>query len=102
MDSAYTVENVKVSHINGGLASLTPRFENLYEGRVIQQGESLAFQTVVPAVPCIRNDDKSEGFHFSFNIREIPEVTYVYEIWRTANDDSLFKEWEECEEGQLN
>ena len=102
MDSAYTIENVKVSHINGGLASLTPRFENLYEGRVIQQGESLAFQTVVPAVPCIRNDDKSEGFHFSFNIREIPEITYVYEIWRTADEDSLFNEWEECEEGQLN
>lgn len=34
-------ENVKVSHINGGLADLTPRFENLKDGQVIKQGETL-------------------------------------------------------------
>ena len=95
-DGDYTIENVKVQHINGDLADLTPRFEGLEEGQIIKQGESLDFQTVFPAVTCIRNDDRSEGFHFSFNIKELPEITFVYENWRTASE-GIFSEWQECE-----
>ncbi|QFT55407.1 REJ domain-containing protein [Microbulbifer sp. THAF38] len=102
VDADYTIENVQVKHINGGLTSLTPRFEGIVEGQVINAGESLDFKTWVPAVPCIRNDDKAEGFHFSFNIKEIPELTFTYETW-VAVDDGMFSEgWRYCEAGELN
>ncbi|MBQ4812718.1 hypothetical protein J8M20_15265 [Pseudoalteromonas luteoviolacea] len=100
VDGDYTIENVKVSHINGGLDDLTPRFEGLSEGLVIAKGDALNFQTIYPKVPCIRTDDKAEGFHFSFNIKEIPEVTFVLENWRAAND-GILSEWRECEAGEL-
>lgn len=96
-DADYTIENLHVSHINGNLESLTPRFENLMQGQVIAKGDSVEFKTVVPAVTCVRNEEASEGFHFSFRIKEIPEITFVYETWRTANQSSLFDEWRECE-----
>lgn len=96
-DADYTIENLHVSHINGDLESLTPRFENLMQGQVIGKGESVEFKTVLPAVTCVGNKEASEGFHFSFRIKEIPEITFVYETWRTANQSSLFDEWRECE-----
>ncbi|MFU2511588.1 PKD domain-containing protein [Pseudoalteromonas sp. ASV78] len=95
-DADYTIENLQVRHINGELASLTPRFENLKNEQVIAKGESVAFKTILPVVACIRNEEASEGFHFSFNIKEIPEITFVYETWRTANKSSLFYDWPEC------
>jgi len=95
-DADYTIENLQVRHINGGLASLTPRFENLKNKQVIAKGKSVAFKTILPVVACIRNEEASEGFHFSFNIKEIPEITFVYETWRTANKSSLFYDWPEC------
>ncbi|CAM4401598.1 PKD domain-containing protein [Pseudoalteromonas ostreae] len=95
-DADYTIENLQVRHINGGLASLTPRFENLKNEQVIAKGKSVAFKTILPVVACIRNEEASEGFHFSFNIKEIPEITFVYETWRTANKSSLFYDWSEC------
>ena len=101
-DADYTIENVELRHINGALTGLTPWFEGLTEGQVITQGESLAFKTWLPAVPCVRNDDKAEGFHFSFRIKEIPEVSFVYQVWRTANDQSTFSEWRQCDEGELD
>ncbi|AZZ97083.1 REJ domain-containing protein [Pseudoalteromonas sp. R3] len=101
VDSDYTIENVKVSHINGGLASLTPYFEGLREGTVIPKGGELDFRTIIPAVPCVRTEDRAEGFHFSFNIKEIPEITYVYETWRAASD-GILSEWRECKAGELN
>lgn len=64
-------------------------------------GKPLDFQTWMPAVPCIRNDDKAEGFHFSFNIKEIPELTFPYETWIAA-DDGTFGDWRQCEAGELN
>ncbi|MCF2907575.1 hypothetical protein L1285_04485 [Pseudoalteromonas sp. DL2-H2.2] len=101
VDGDYTIENVKVSHINGGLVSLTPYFEGLQEGSVIAKGTDLDFRTIVPAVPCVRTEDRAEGFHFSFNIKEIPEITYVFESWRAASD-GILSEWKECEAGELN
>jgi len=100
MDANYTIENVNVSHINGGLTDLTPHFEGLIEGQVITQGEALDFQTVFPAVPCLRTDDKYEGFHLSFNIKEIPEISFVYETWVGASD--FMSKWTECQAGELN
>lgn len=100
IDANYTIENVTVSHINGGLTDLTPRFEGLTEGQVITQGEDLDFQTVFPAVPCLRTDDQYEGFHLSFNIKEIPEISFVYETWVGASD--FMSKWEECQAGELN
>lgn len=97
VDADYTIENLQVRHINGDLESLTPRFENLKDKQVIAKGGSVEFKTILPIVPCIRNEEASEGFHFSFNIKEIPEITFVYETWRTANKSSLFNEWTECE-----
>lgn len=96
-DADYTIENLQVRHINGELASLTPRFENLKNEQVIAKGKSVAFKTILPVVACIRNEEASEGFHFSFNIKEIPEITFVYETWRTANKSSLFYDWKECD-----
>ncbi|WP_444916736.1 PKD domain-containing protein [Microbulbifer sp. JMSA003] len=101
VDSDYTIENVQVKHINGDLDSLTPWFEGLVEGQVITEGESLDFKTWMPAVPCIRTDDKAEGFHFSFNIKEIPELSFTYETW-VAADNGIFGDWRECEAGELN
>jgi len=95
----YTIENVQVRHINGGLTDLTPWFEGLSEGLVIKQGESLDFKTWLPAVTCIRNNEKSEGFHLSFRIKEIPEITFTYETWRTANDRSSSSDWSQCDAG---
>jgi len=100
IDANYTIENVTVSHINGGLTDLTPRFEGLTEGQVITQGEDLDFQTVFPAVPCLRTDDQYEGFHLSFNIKEIPEISFVYETWVGASD--FMSKWEECQARELN
>ena len=100
-DKNYTVENVKATHINGELTSLTPWFEGLVENQTINQGETLEFKTWVPAVTCIRNDDRAEGFHFSFNIKEIPNLTFVYETWRAARE-STSSTWRECEPGELN
>ncbi|MFY8325219.1 PKD domain-containing protein [Pseudoalteromonas sp. ZZD1] len=97
VDADYTIENLQVRHINGDLESLTPRFENLKDKQVIAKGAAVEFKTILPAVPCIRNEEASEGFHFSFNIKEIPEITFVYETWRTASKSSLFDEWTECE-----
>lgn len=96
VDADYTIENLQVRHINGELASLTPRFENLSDSQVIAKGQSVEFKTILPVVACIRNEEASEGFHFSFNIKEIPEITFVYETWRTANKSSLFYDWPEC------
>lgn len=101
VDGDYTIENVKVSHINGELNSLQPAFEGVEEGTVIAQGTDLNFKTWLPAVPCVRTDDRAEGFHFSFNIKEIPEITFVYETWLAASD-GLFSDWEECTPGQLD
>ncbi|WP_444935563.1 PKD domain-containing protein [Microbulbifer sp. JMSA004] len=101
VDSDYTIENVQVQHINGDLKSLAPWFEGLEEGQVISKGESLNFKTWMPAVPCIRTDDKAEGFHFSFNIKEIPELSFTYETW-VAADDGIFGDWRECEAGELD
>ncbi|WP_444942114.1 PKD domain-containing protein [Microbulbifer sp. ZKSA004] len=102
VDADYTIENVQVKHINGDLASLTPWFEGVAEGQVISEGESLDFKTWVPSVPCMRTDEKIEGFHFSFNIKEIPELTFTYETW-VAIDDGIFSEgWRQCEAGELN
>ena len=100
VDGDYTIENVKVSHINGGLADLTPRFENLEDGQVIKQGETLEFKAWMRAIPCIRTEERGEGFHFSFNIKEIPEITFVYENWLGASSSS-FSKWEQCEAGQI-
>ncbi|MBO9489680.1 hypothetical protein J7384_04810 [Endozoicomonas sp. G2_1] len=100
-DGDYTIENVKVSHINGGLKDLTPYFEGLEEGQVIKKGESLEFKTWMRAIPCVRTDIKGEGFHFSFNIKEIPEITFVYENWLGASS-SRFSRWKQCEPGQIN
>ena len=102
IDADYTIENVVTRHINGDLTGLTPWFEGLSEGQIITQGESLNFKTWLPAVPCLRNNDKAEGFHLSFNIKEIPEITFVYETWRAANDQSSRSEWRQCTEGELN
>lgn len=104
VDGDYTIEQVKVSHINAPdqeLVSLKPRFENVAEGIVIKQGTELDFKTVFPAVPCIRTDDRAEGFHFSFRIKEIPEVTFTYEKWLGPVNGSL-SQWEECTLGQIN
>lgn len=97
VDADYTIENLQVRHINGDIESLTPRFENLKDKQVIAKGAAVEFKTILPAVPCIRNEEASEGFHFSFNIKEMPEITFVYETWRTASKSSLFDEWTECE-----
>jgi hypothetical protein len=48
------------------------------------------------AVTCIRNENSGEGFHFSFNIKEIPEITFVYEGWLGANNSS-FSTWTACD-----
>ncbi|MFS1525148.1 PKD domain-containing protein [Microbulbifer sp. 2304DJ12-6] len=101
VDADYTIENVQIRHINGGLASLTPWFEGLAEGQVIKKGASLNFRTWLPAVPCIRTDDKAEGFHFSFNIKELPELSFIYENWVGA-DDGTFGDWRQCEAGELD
>ncbi|MCG7532312.1 PKD domain-containing protein [Psychrobium sp. MM17-31] len=100
VDGDYTIENVKVSHINGGLDDLTPRFENLEEGQVIKKGETLEFKTWMRAIPCVRTEERGEGFHFSFNIKEIPEITFVYENWLGASNSS-FSKWEQCTAGQI-
>lgn len=100
VDGDYTIENVKVSHINGGLDDLTPRFENLVEGQIIKKGETLEFKTWMRAIPCVRTEDRGEGFHFSFNIKEIPEITFVYENWLGASSSS-FSKWEQCTAGQI-
>lgn len=100
IDGNYTIENVNVSHINGGLTDLTPRFEGLSEGLTIEQGTELNFKTVFPAVPCLRTDDQYEGFHLSFNIKEIPEISFVYETWVGASD--FMSKWTECQPGELN
>ena len=99
-DADYTVENVVVKHLNGGLASLTPRFEGLTEGRVIKQGETVEFRTIFPTVPCQRNDDKKEGFHLSFNIKDQPKLSFVYEHW--VGDSGYMSTWEQCQPGQLD
>jgi hypothetical protein len=96
VDGDYTIENVIVRHINGGLDNLTPYFEGLSEGQIIKQGESLPFKTWMRAVTCIRNENSGEGFHFSFNIKEIPEITFVYEGWLGANNSS-FSTWTACD-----
>lgn len=101
VDGDYTVENVVVKHINGGLDDLTPYFEGLTEGQVVKQGDSLEFKTWMRAVPCIRDENSGEGFHFSFNIKEIPEITFVYENWLGSSKGSSSK-WTACEAGQLN
>ncbi|WP_445364687.1 PKD domain-containing protein [Microbulbifer sp. ANSA003] len=101
-DANYTIENVRFEHINGGLRDLTPWFEGLKEGQVIAEGESLDFQTWMPAVPCVRTDDRAEGFHFSFNIKEIPELTFVYETWIKQDDPFVGEDWRYCEAGELN
>lgn len=93
-DADYTIENVQVRHINGGLASLTPSFSDLSEGTVIKQGEQLAFKTEFPAVACKRTDSGKEGFHFSFNIKELPEITFVYEDW--VGPSSWGSTWPNC------
>jgi|GEM_PF-6132686 len=100
MDGNYTIENVQATHINGGLVSLTPYFNGLQEGTVIQQGETLEFRTVMPAIPCRRTDDAYEGFHFSFNIKEIPEITFTFEEW--LGESSFSSTWQDCEPGQLD
>jgi hypothetical protein len=100
VDANYTIENVNVTHINGGLTDLTPHFEGLSEGLTIEQGKDLNFKTIFPAVPCLRTDDKYEGFHLSFNIKEIPEISFVYETWVGASD--FMSKWTECQPGELN
>jgi hypothetical protein len=50
------------------------------------------------AVTCIRNENSGEGFHFSFNIKEIPEITFVYEGWLGASKSSSSK-WTAFEAG---
>jgi len=72
----------------------------LANGVVIKQGETLNFKTILPAVPCLRTDDKFEGFHFSFNIKEIPEITFEFERW--VGDSGFMSSWEQCRPGQLN
>lgn len=100
-DADYTIENLMVKHINGDVATLQPRLEGLSEGLVIAKGESVDFKTITPAIPCVRTGDRSEGFHYSFNIKEIPELTFTYEVWQTASD-GMFSEWEECETGEID
>ncbi|BBM04137.1 hypothetical protein GL2_42110 [Microbulbifer sp. GL-2] len=97
MDADYTIENVRVQHINGGLEDLTPWFKGLQNGQVIATGESLDFK----AVPCRRTDNKAERFHLSFNIKEISELTVTYEVWIDADDGTLGG-WRQCEAGELN
>jgi len=100
IDADYTIENVQVRHINGDLASLTPRFEGLSEGQIIKKGSTINFSTVLPAVPCIRNNDYAEGFHLSFRIKELPEITFTREVWRAALKGKSY--WRQCTEGELN
>lgn len=100
VDGDYTIENVQVKHINGGLNSLTPAFDGLEEGTVIKKGESLDFQTQFPAIPCLRTDEGKEGFHLSFNIKEIPEISFTYETWMGAS--TFMSTWTECQPGQLD
>ncbi|KZN46524.1 hypothetical protein [Pseudoalteromonas luteoviolacea] len=38
--------------------------------------------------------------HFTFHIKELPEVIFVPENWHAAND-SMLSEWRECEAGEL-
>jgi hypothetical protein len=99
-DADYTIENVQVRHINGGLKSLTPSFEGLADGTVIKKGETLNFKTQFPAIPCQRTDEGKEGFHLSFNIKEIPEISFVYENW-IGSDNKSTSRWEACESGDL-
>lgn len=100
MDGDYTIVDVKTTHINGGLQSLTPRFTGLQEGQVIKQGETLAFSTIVPPVLCTRNDDEAEGFHFSFRIKELPDVHFIYENYQSTSQ-GLVSEWPLCQPGQI-
>lgn len=100
MDGDYTIEDVKTAHINGGLTSLTPSFDNLIEGHVIRQGETLNFATVVPPVLCTRNDDETEGFHFSFRIKELPGMHFIHEDWQSTSQ-GLVSEWPMCQPGEV-
>ena len=99
-DADYTIENVQVKHINGGLDSLTPSFDGLQDGTVIKKGETLNFKTQFPAIPCQRTDEGKEGFHLSFNIKEIPEISFVYENWYGSDNKSTSR-WARCEAGEL-
>lgn len=100
MDGDYTVVDVQLRHINGGLNDLTPQFEGLAENQVIRQGERLAFTTWFPTVTCMRTDDAAEGFHFSFRIKELPEATFVYENWLVATQGAL-NQWPTCAPGEV-
>ncbi|MEY1661736.1 PKD domain-containing protein [Isoalcanivorax beigongshangi] len=100
LDSDYTIVDVETRHINGGLASLTPWFEGLEEGTVIRQGDSLSFQTWLPAVPCLRTDDMAEGYHLSFRIKELPDVHFIYENW-IGGRKGILSQWQECAPGEL-
>lgn len=95
LDNDYTVTDVTVRHINGDILELTPKFEGLDEGQVIAQGTTLSFATKMPPVICMRTDDATEGFHFSFRIKEIPEATFIYEYWLSATKGPL-NEWPLC------
>lgn len=101
VDGDYTIKNVRLEHMNGGLASLTPSFDGLQEGTKIKQGETLDFRTQFPAIPCQRTDEGKEGFHFSFNIEEIPEITFIYERW-FGSGGRTDGSWKQCQPGQLD
>lgn len=55
----------------------------------------MAFSTWMPPVLCMRTDDATEGFHYSFRIKEIPEATFIYEYWLSATKGAL-NEWPLC------
>lgn len=95
LDGDYTITDVTVRHINGDVADLKPWFEGLTEGQVIEQGSTLSFSTWMPPVLCMRTDDATEGFHYSFRIKEIPEATFIYEYWLSATKGAL-NEWPLC------
>lgn len=99
-DQDYTIVDVKVSHINGNKVSLTPRFTGLVEGQVIKQGYIAAFSTIIPPVLCTRTDDETEGFHFSFRIKELPNVHFIYENYQSTSQ-GLVSEWPLCQPGQV-
>lgn len=99
-DQDYTIVDVKVSHINGNKVSLTPRFTGLVEGQVIAKGQTAAFSTIIPPVLCTRTDDETEGFHFSFRVKELPNVHFIYENYQSTSQ-GLVSEWPMCQPGQI-
>lgn len=80
LDGNYTITDVKAVHVNGNV--LTPWFEGIQEGQVLQQGVPVKFRHMLPAMPCGQRSGEEkprEVFQFSFGIKELPGFTYLYD-----------------------